>query len=121
MGKLPVSARCRQGLNIGGNMYPKLGVMTDYFAFCSSISVADLGRLNIPQREEDRHFFRVRSRRKVTLTPPCRHDGSAKTLEDSVNTMAGYPLGRELETGKVSKIVAFLRTLTGEYLGQPVE
>jgi cytochrome c peroxidase len=35
--------------------------------------------------------------------------------------MARYQLGKELETVDVARIAAFLRTLTGEYLGKALE
>jgi cytochrome c peroxidase len=112
---------CHQGLNIGGNMYQKLGIMEDYFAVRGNINQADLGRFNITKREQDRYYFKVPSLRNVALTPPYLHDGSAKTLEEAVQVMARYQLGRELKTTEVNRIVAFLHTLTGEYLGKPLQ
>ena len=112
---------CHQGLNIGGNMYQKLGIMDDYFAVRGNLTEADLGRFNITKLEEDRHFFRVPSLRNVAVTPPYLHDASARTLEDAVAIMARYQLGKELEKAEVVRIVAFLRTLTGEYMGRPLE
>ena len=112
---------CHQGMNIGGNMYQKLGIMDDYFAVRGNVSEADLGRFNITKRDEDRHFFRVPSLRNVAVTPPYLHDASARTLEDAVTIMARYQLGKELAALDVARIVAFLRTLTGEYLGKPLE
>jgi cytochrome c peroxidase len=55
------------------------------------------------------------------VTPPYLHDGSVKTLEDAVKIMARYQLGKQLDAPDVTKIVAFLRTLTGEYQGKPLE
>jgi len=112
---------CHQGQNIGGNMYQKLGIMDDYFAARGQVSEADMGRFNVTKREEDRHFFRVPSLRNVAVTPPYLHDGSAKTLDDAVKVMARYQLGKELDAADVTRIVAFLRTLTGEYQGKPLE
>lgn len=114
-------ASCHQGMNIGGNMYQKLGVMEDYFTARGNISEADLGRFNITKREEDRHFFKVPSLRNVALTPPYLHDGSAKTLDEAVRVMVRYQLGEQLDKSDLKKIVAFLRTLTGEYQGKPLE
>ena len=114
-------ASCHQGVNIGGNMYQKLGVMEDYFATHGNISEADLGRFSITKREDDRYVFKVPSLRNIALTPPYLHDGSAKTLDDVVRIMARYQLGEQLSTGDLNRIVAFLRTLTGEYQGKPLE
>lgn len=110
---------CHQGVNIGGNMYQKLGVMEDYFT--GKVSAADLGRFSITKREEDRYVFKVPSLRNVALTPPYLHDGSAKTLEDVVRVMARYQLGERLSPDELNKIVAFLNTLTGEYQGKLLE
>jgi len=61
------------------------------------------------------------SLRNVAVTPPYLHDGSAKKLEDAVKVMARFQLGKKLDADEVTKIVAFLRTLTGEYMGKPLE
>ncbi|HTZ00672.1 MAG TPA: cytochrome-c peroxidase [Rhodocyclaceae bacterium] len=113
---------CHQGMNIGGNMYQKLGIMEDYFvAERARRSEVDQGRFNITKRDEDRHFFKVPSLRNVAVTPPYLHDGSAKTLEDAVSVMARYQLGTELDKADIASIAAFLRTLTGEYEGRRLE
>jgi cytochrome c peroxidase len=113
---------CHQGMNIGGNMYQKLGIMEDYFlSVRPRWNAADQGRFNITKREEDRHFFKVPSLRNVAVTPPYLHDGSARTLEDAVRVMARYQLGTDLDKADVVRITAFLRTLTGEYEGKLLE
>jgi len=108
---------CHQGAGIGGNMFQRFGVMSDYFKNRPSRK-ADLGRFNVTGLEEDRHVFKVPSLRNVAVTAPYFHDGSAKTLADAVTTMGRYQLGRELSKEDVRLIVAFLRTLTGEWQGQ---
>ncbi len=112
---------CHQGVNIGGNLYQKLGIMEDYFAARGHITPTDMGLFNVTGREADRHYFKVPSLRNVALTPPYLHDGSALTLEDAIKVMARYQLGKELNAGDVSSISAFLKTLTGEYQGKPLE
>jgi cytochrome c peroxidase len=110
---------CHQGMNVGGNMFQKLGVMTDYFP-PGVTRKPDLGRFAITGREEDRHVFRVPSLRNVALTAPYLHNGSAPTLEAAVAAMGRYQLGQALRTDEIDRIVAFLKTLTGEYRGQPL-
>jgi cytochrome c peroxidase len=56
--------------------------------------------------------------RNIALTAPYFHDGSAKTLEQAVATMAKYQLGRELPPKDLEQIVQYLKTLTGEYNGK---
>lgn len=103
---------CHQGRNVGGNLFQTLGVMDDYFRDRAVVS-KDLGRYNVTGRHEDRHVFRVPSLRNVELTSPYFHDGSVGTLEEAVQIMAWYQLGRAIEADQVEKIAAFLRTLTG--------
>jgi cytochrome c peroxidase len=57
----------------------------------------------------------------VAVTPPYLHDGSAKRLEDVVTVMARFQLGKKIDQDEITKIVAFLRTLTGQYLGKTLE
>lgn len=111
---------CHQGMNIGGNLYQKLGIMEDYFTVRGNINHADLGRFNATKRKEDHYFFKVPTLRNVALTPPYLHDGSAKTLEEAVLVMARYQLGKQLGTNELKEITAFLHTLTGEYQGKPL-
>jgi len=108
---------CHQGVNIGGNMMQKLGIIENYFAGRTHLTEADQGRFNITRREEDRYVFRVPSLRNVALTGPYLHDASAPTLEDAVRIMARYQLGLRLPEADVARIAAFLGTLTGEYKG----
>ncbi len=112
---------CHQGVNVGGNLFQKFGVMGDYFTDRGDIAKADYGRYNITGEERDRFVFRVPSLRNVALTAPYFHDGSAKTLSNAVRVMAQYQLGRTVSDEDVSKIVAFLGTLTGEIPMQPTE
>lgn len=108
---------CHQGVLLGGNMYQKFGVLRDYFAGRTP-TPADLGRFNVTGREEDRHVFKVPSLRNIALTAPYFHDASADTLEQAVQVMGRYQLGRELAPHDVQLIVAFLRSLTGQWRGK---
>ncbi|MDR3404210.1 MAG: cytochrome c peroxidase [Chthoniobacter sp.] len=109
---------CHQGVNIGGNLFQKFGVMGDYFTDRGNITKADFGRFNLTNEESDRFVFRVPSLRNVAMTAPYFHDGSAATLPEAVRVMARYQLGRTISEDEISRIVAFLSTLTGE-LQQP--
>lgn len=111
---------CHQGRNIGGNMFQKFGVMNDYFAERGNITSADYGRFNVTGREEDRFVFKVPSLRNVALTAPYFHDASIDTLEGAVEIMAFYQLGRRINNFDRERLVAFLKTLTGEYQGKPL-
>lgn len=111
---------CHQGVNVGGNMFQKFGVIGDYFADRGNVTEADYGRFNVTQDEADRYVFRVPSLRNVAVTPPYFHDGSAETLEEAIAIMVKYQLGRPIPTEHLQQIAQFLQTLTGEYQGKPL-
>jgi len=107
-------ATCHQGVNVGGNMFQTMGHARDYFASRGQDKPADLGRFNVTGDDADKHKFKVPSLRNVELTAPYLHDGSAATLEEAVQVMASYQIGQPLKEIEVSRLVAFLLTLTGE-------
>ena len=111
---------CHQGVNVGGNMYEKLGIMGDYFKDRGNLTLADQGRYALTKNPEDMHVFKVPSLRNVALTAPYLHDGTAQTLHEAVSIMGKYQLGMLLPHDDVSRLVAFLHTLTGEYKGKPL-
>jgi cytochrome c peroxidase len=111
---------CHQGVNIGGNMFQKFGVMGDYFQARGNPTETDLGRYLVTKDEEDRNVFKVPSLRNVAVTAPYFHDGSAKTLEDAVDVMFKYQLGRVPSNDDKALIILFLKTLTGEWEGKPL-
>jgi cytochrome c peroxidase len=113
---------CHQGMAVGANMLARFGIMGNQCASASTgdDSDADLGRFSITHKVEDRQVFRVPSLRNVAVTAPYFHNGSAQTLDDAVRLMAECQLGRELSNDDNHAIVAFLRSLTGEYRGKPL-
>ena len=92
---------CHQGVNIGGNLYQRHGIFHP---------------LASPLPE----ILRVPSLRNVATTPPYFHDGSAPTLDDAVRKMGIAQLNSTLTDQQVTAIVAYLKTLTGNYRGVPV-
>ncbi|MBQ3536527.1 MAG: heme-binding domain-containing protein [Alistipes sp.] len=110
---------CHMGQNLGGESYELMGLRRDYFQERGlELTVEDDGRFKQTAVERDRHRFKVPGLRNVELTWPYYHDGSRHTLEAAVADMARYQSDVELEQDEVSAIVAFLRTLTGEYEGR---
>ncbi|MEQ3696155.1 MAG: cytochrome-c peroxidase [Pseudomonadales bacterium] len=103
---------CHQGVNIGGNMYQRIGVMGDYFADRGNITEADYGLFNVTGIETDRYKFKVPSLRNVADTAPYFHDGSAPTLKTAIQTMAQYQLGIPLSSGEVKLLESFLNSLS---------
>ena len=110
---------CHQGVNVGGNMFQKFGIMGNYFEKRGNPTEADLGRYLVTRVEADKHVFKVPSLRNVALTAPYFHDASAKTLEDAVDVMFRYQLGRVASKEDKEAIVRFLNTLTGELDAKP--
>ena len=111
-------ASCHQGAGVGGNLFEKFGVMSDYFARRGKITKADYGRFNVTNKKSDRHVFKVPSLRNIALTGPYFHDGAAASLEEAVRLMGLYQLGRTLTPAEIDSIVQFLNSLTGEYKGK---
>jgi len=109
--------RCHQGQGIGGNMFQRMGTKKDYFAGRNDLTVHDMGRFNVTGDEYDRHRFKVPSLRNIALTAPYFHDSSAATLEEAIQTMTTYQLGRRLTEQEQQLLVSFLESLTGEYNG----
>jgi len=107
---------CHQGVNVGGNMYQRMGALGDYFADRGRpVEKADLGRYNVTGDEADRHMFKVPSLRLAAVNPPYFHDGSADTLREAILVMARYQLGRRIPPRDVQAIEAFLRALVGRH------
>jgi cytochrome c peroxidase len=107
---------CHQGVNVGGNMYQRLGVAHAYFG-PSPVNPAHLGRMALTGRPDDLHVFKVPSLRNVALTAPYFHDGSVASLEAAVHLMARYQLGVTMPARDAALVVKFLHTLTGTVRG----
>lgn len=75
----------------------------------------DIGRYGHSQIETDRRMWRVPSLRNVAITAPYFHNGAVKTLDEAVRVMAKTQVRHELSEAQVADIVAFLRTLSGEF------
>jgi cytochrome c peroxidase len=111
---------CHEGNYFGGTAYQTLS--EDYFKDRGGeITEADLGRYTVTKDEADKYSFKTPMLRNIAVTAPYFHDGSVKTLDEAVKKMAKYQLGEELKPEEVSAIVAFLKTLTGEYEGVPLD
>lgn len=100
---------CHNGINLGSNMYQKMGVFTPFTS--DKISY---GRHNVTKRERDKYVYKVPTLRNIAQTAPYLHDGSAKTLSDAVIAMYEYQLGVKKTKKEVRDLVAFLKTLDGE-------
>ncbi len=98
-----------------------MGIKQDYFKLRGGqLTEADNGRFNVTKQKKDRHFFKVPVLRNIELTHPYFHDGSVNDLNEAVRIMGQVQRGKNFSDGEIGKIVAFLKTLTGEYRGKPL-
>lgn len=112
-------ASCHFGPALGGLSFEKMGAKQDYFKLRGGqLTEADNGRFNVTKQEKDRHFFKVPTLRNVELTHPYFHDGSVASLEDTVRIMAKVQSDKDFTDQETAKVVAYLKTLTGEYKGK---
>lgn len=100
---------CHNGPAVGGNSFQKFGVIEPY-----KTNNPAVGLMAVTKDEADRFFFKVPTLRNVELTYPYFHDGEAATLKDAVDTMGRIQLGKNFTADENAKIVAFLKTLTGD-------
>ncbi len=112
---------CHNGRNVGGNMYATMGVMGDFFADHDKQGKAHLGRFRVTGDPADRHLFRVPSLRLAVDTAPYLHDGSIDELEEVIQVMAEYQLGRRIPAEDVALIAEFIGSLRGEYRPYPTD
>lgn len=100
---------CHNGPAAGGTSFRKMGVVEPY----RTDNPAE-GRVAVTGRDADRFSFKVPTMRNVELTYPYFHDGAAETLREAVEVMGRVQLGRRYTEADNAKIVAFLKTLTGD-------
>ncbi|MDZ7857239.1 cytochrome-c peroxidase [Sphaerotilus sp.] len=100
---------CHNGPAVGGNSFQKMGVVAPYKA-----SSPAEGRSAVTGKDADRFNFKVPTLRNVEMTYPYFHDGAADTLTQAVDVMGRLQLGKTFTKDENAKIVAFLKTLTGE-------
>jgi cytochrome c peroxidase len=100
---------CHNGEAVGGNSFQKMGVVEPYHAKSSAE-----GRSAVTGKDADRFNFKVPTLRNVEMTYPYFHDGAANTLTEAVDIMGRLQLGRQFSAEENARIVAFLKTLTGD-------
>ncbi|MDQ7990779.1 MAG: cytochrome-c peroxidase [Candidatus Dactylopiibacterium sp.] len=100
---------CHNGEAVGGASFQKMGLIEPY-----QTRNPALGRAAVTGNDADRFNFKVPTLRNVELTYPYFHDGEAQTLEQAVDVMGRLQLGKRFTDDETAKIVAFLKTLTGD-------
>lgn len=111
-------ATCHVGVNFGGQSYEYMGIKNNYFDYRGTgLTDGDNGRYAVTKNEADRHKFKTPTLRNVMITPPYMHDGTITKVEDAIQIMHEFQIGKQISDAETAKIVAFLNTLTGEYNG----
>lgn len=100
---------CHNGEAVGGNSFQKMGLVEPY----KGNEKAE-GRSAVTGKDADRFNYKVPTLRNVELTYPYFHDGAANTLTEAVDVMGRIQLGKKFTPDENAKIVAFLKTLTGD-------
>jgi cytochrome c peroxidase len=100
---------CHNGVNVGSNMYQKLGIM---FAYKTQSNLK--GRYEFTNKIKDIDYYKVPTLRNIEHTAPYLHDGSEENLDSVIKNMALNQLGVVLSSDQVHKIRLFLNSLTGE-------
>jgi len=98
--------QCHMTRLLGGHAYQKLGLRKPYDG-------KDTGRMQVTGSVADKYSFKIPTLVNVEKTAPYYHDGSIKTLEEAVKTMAVRQLDLELKDEQTNDIVTFLKALTG--------
>lgn len=101
---------CHAGPYVGGAMYQKLGLAKPWPGPAGD----DPGRFAFTNEPVEKGCFKVPMLRNVTRTAPYLHDGSLKTLDETLHLMERHEVGRELSDGQVKAIAAFLVALEGD-------
>jgi cytochrome c peroxidase len=114
---------CHVGKSLGGQSFEYMDLKKNYFADRpgSERLGSDEGLKGFTGKDRDLHKFKVPNLRNVELTAPYMHDGLILTLEEAIRLMGVYLAGMEVPDQDRTLIVAFLRTLTGEFQGKPVQ
>ncbi len=100
---------CHNGEAVGGNSFQKMGVVEPYQAKGNAEGLSA-----VTGKDADRFKFKVPTLRNVELTYPYFHDGEAESLTEAVDLMGRLQLGRKFSEDETARIVAFLKTLTGD-------
>ena len=100
---------CHNGEAIGGNSFQKMGLVEPYKG-----NDKVEGRSAVTGQDADRFNFKVPTLRNVEMTYPYFHDGAANTLAEAVDIMGRIQLGKRFTADENAKVVAFLKTLTGD-------
>lgn len=111
---------CHVGKSVGGQSFEYMDLKKDYFTDRGRPLGSDEGLKAFSGKVEDLRRFKVPNLRNIELTAPYLHDGTVATLDETVRIMGVYLSGMDIPKGDRDLIVGFLRSLTGEWQGNPL-
>jgi cytochrome c peroxidase len=100
---------CHNGPAVGDGSFQKFGVHKPFVTTAKA-----QGRFGVTKDPNDLMVFKVPTLRNVELTAPYFHDGSRWALGEAVQLMGELQLDAQMTPEETAKIVAFLKTLTGD-------
>lgn len=113
-------ASCHNGPSMGGQSFEYADLKDNYFKG-RVLNACDKGLMNFSQVPRDDKSFKVPTLRNVEMSEPYFHDGSKTTLEDAVAAMLTYQVGKPYTDEDIHQITTFLKTLTGNLFGKPLQ
>lgn len=114
-------ATCHTGVILGGKSFELMGLRGDYFGDRGNVGKPDYGRYTVTGDEYDRFRLKTPTLRNIALTFPYMHDGTVETLEEAVDVMMDYQVGKRIRPEEREAIVAFMHSLTGSYQGEMLQ
>ena len=113
---------CHSGFNFTNYAFENNGLYIQY---------ADIGRMRLTLKEEDRALFKVPGLRNIEMTGPYMHDGSIQTLQEVIDHYQSggtdhphkNPIFKPLDltTPEQNDLIEFLKALTDDtFLTNPI-
>lgn len=108
-------ATCHSGVPVGGLSLEYVGTANEFFINREELILEDMGHYKVTGNPIDIHRFKVPGLRNIELTYPYFHNSVTDNLRIAVSAMAYHQRGKKLSEKEKDKIIAFLKTLTGEH------
>ncbi len=99
----------------GAGMFQKFPLINNAYFEAQFHFKKDKGLAEFSKNNAYENLWKVPTLRNIALTAPYLHNGSIKTLEQTITIMAQLQLGKELNKQEIEDIAAFLSALTGEF------
>lgn len=104
-----------EGLKVGEGNFQKFPMFPNKEIEAKYAFTKDLGRFEKTKVDDDKNTWRVPTWRNIAVTAPYFHNGAVQTLDEAVRVMGKLQLDKDLKADEVEAIVAFLKSLTGEF------